>query len=186
LIESEFPPTESANPVTGATYLDDSLVGLVPTDNEFLPLDPRVIRVEQIAGAIFTGVVGIAILIGLLVLWLSIGINWIWLSGLAGGVLIFALLLYLTICWPHTAYHNTKWRLDDEGLEIHRGVIWRHRISIPLGRVQHADVSQGPLQRPFEIGKLTVHTAGTSNASVELDGLPHTVALQLREVNDVV
>ena len=151
------------------------------------------IRVEQIAGAIFTGVVGIGLLVGLFVLWLNIGINWIWLTGLVAAGLILAILLYFTIGWPHTAYHHAQWKLDDEGLEIHRGVIWRHRISIPLGRVQHADVSQGPLQRPFEIGKLTVHTAGTSNASVELDGLTHAVALALRdrlvrqsEVKDVV
>ena len=52
---------------------------------------------------------------------------------------------------------------------------------MPLARVQHTDVSQGPFQRQFELGTVTVHTAGTQNASVALSGLTHSVALQLRD-----
>ena len=153
-----------------------------PATNEgFQQLDPRYIRVEQISGLIFAGVVTTGVLIGLLILWINIGSNWIWLTALGAGLFILLGLFYLAIFWPSRVFRHAKWRLDDEGLEIHGGVLWRHRISVPMGRVQHADVSQGPLQRMFEIGKLTVNTAGTQNSSVHLDGLTHSLALELRD-----
>jgi hypothetical protein len=42
-------------------------------------------------------------------------------------------------------------------------------------------VSQGPLERKFELGTLTIHTAGTENASVAIDGLAHVTAIELRD-----
>lgn len=149
--------------------------------DEFQSLDPRYIRVEQISGLIFAGVITTGILIGTLILWLNVGSNWISFTALGVGALILIGLFYLAINWPSRVYQAAKWRLDDEGLEIHGGVLWKHRISVPMGRVQHADVSQGPLQRMFDIGKLTVNTAGTQNSSVVLDGLTHSLALELRD-----
>ena len=149
--------------------------------DDFQSLDPRFIRVEQISGLIFAGVITTGMLIGMLVLWLNVGSNWVCFTALGMGALILIGLFYLAINWPTHVYRAAKWRLDEEGLEIHGGVLWRHRISVPMGRVQHADVSQGPLQRMFDIGKLTVNTAGTQNSSVDLDGLTHSLALELRD-----
>lgn len=148
--------------------------------NLFL-LDPQFIRLEVVSGMIFSGVVAVAFLAGLLILWFTVGINWIWFTALGVAVLIMLALSYLTFIWPSKVYQHARWQLDEEALDIYRGVIWRHRVSIPLGRVQHADVSQGPLQRQFGLGKLTVHTAGTQNASVILDGLSQQVAMALRD-----
>ena len=55
------------------------------------------------------------------------------------------------------------------------------QITVPLGRVQHADVSQGPIQRSFGLGTLIIHTAGTQNSSVVLSGLSQTTAIELRD-----
>ena len=122
------------------------------------------------------------ILFALLIVWLNIGFGIIWYSLVAGGVVISILLFLLAWFWPPLAHRYASWRLDAEGLEIRRGVLWRHQITIPLGRVQHADVSQGPFQRMYELGTLTVHTAGTQNASVELQGLTHSAAIELRDL----
>ena len=53
--------------------------------------------------------------------------------------------------------------------------------AVPWARVQHADVSQGPIQRMYGVGTLTIHTAGTSNSSVNLAGLSHELAISLRD-----
>jgi membrane protein YdbS with pleckstrin-like domain len=163
-----------------SNLLDPDTVSPETTD-DFQSLDPHYIRVEQISGLIFAGVVSSGLLIGLLILWLNIGHNWIWFTALGGVASILIGLFYLAFSWPARVYRHAKWRLDEEGLEIHGGVLWQHRISVPMGRVQHADVSQGPLQRMFDIGKLTVNTAGTQNSSVDLDGLTHSLALELRD-----
>ena len=52
---------------------------------------------------------------------------------------------------------------------------------MPFGRVQHIDVDQGPLERAFHLATLTVHTAGSHNASVSLPGLAHEDAVAMRE-----
>ena len=52
---------------------------------------------------------------------------------------------------------------------------------MPRSRVQHTDVSQGPLERHYGLGTLVVYTAGTDHARVSLPGLAHEVAIQLRD-----
>ena len=148
---------------------------------EFHQIDPRQITVNRISGLIFAAIVTLGVIIGLIVFLLINGLGLVWgiLAGLGFTVSIF--LLWMAIVWPVWEFRRTGWRLDETGLEIHRGVFWRHQISVPFARVQHADVSQGPLQRQFELGKLTVHTAGTQNAAVELDGIAHRLAIELRD-----
>lgn len=82
---------------------------------------------------------------------------------------------------PAIAYRHTRYRLSDMGFEIRRGILWRSSIIVPHNRVQHTDVAQGPLQRSFDLGKLIIYTAGTQNASVELNGLAFQTASQLRD-----
>ena len=51
-------------------------------------------------------------------------------------------------------YRHASYRVDPQGIEIARGVIWRSIIHVPVSRVQHTDVSQGPLQRRYGLGTL--------------------------------
>jgi hypothetical protein len=60
-------------------------------------------------------------------------------------------------------------------------VYWRDIVNIPRSRVQHTDVSQGPLERRYGLGTLVVYTAGTDHAKVSLSGLDHLIALRIRE-----
>ena len=71
--------------------------------------------------------------------------------------------------------------VDDLGIEIRRGVFWRAVVNIPRSRVQHTDVSQGPLERRFGLGTLVVFTAGTDHAKVSLQGLEYDLALRIRQ-----
>ncbi len=147
----------------------------------FHPLDPRYIPAQRIGGLIFAAVVAFFGLIGFGIRFFFGDFDWLFISLTAGGLLITAGLFVLAVAWPPISYRYIRWRLSDTGFEIHRGVLWRHRITVPTARVQHADVSQGPLQRSFDLGTLTIHTAGTQNSSVELDGLQHGTALALRD-----
>jgi len=109
------------------------------------------------------------------------GLGWLFYICLAVGAILYLLLLWYTIFWPAIEHRNRSWRLTDVGLELRHGVWWKHMHAVPWSRVQHADVTQGPLQRMYGVGTLTVHTAGTANSSVNLSGLSHEVAIQLRD-----
>ena len=140
--------------------------------------DPRKIDLDRAVGWITTAVVAFGLFIGLTVtsswLWLPILLLVVWLPVTTGV----ALLSY--VC-PAREYRHTLYRIDDEFVEIERGVWWRSSITVPRPRVQHLDVSQGPLQRHYGLGVLSIYTAGTEHSTVALPGLGHDVALALRD-----
>jgi membrane protein YdbS with pleckstrin-like domain len=139
-------------------------------------LDPRIISVQRIGGAIFTAMIAPVSFIGLV--FVNDGPSWLlfamWLAVVLGLVL-------LSYRWPPLAYRHTSYRVDDQGIEIRRGVYWRVVINVPRSRVQHIDVAQGPIERKYGLGTLVVYTAGTDHAKVELEGLEHGRALRIRE-----
>lgn len=161
---------------------------IAPTDSapliseEFRSVDPRNIQAEVTSGLIFAAVSAVGAMIGMIVLFFSIGFGLIFYLAIAAAFLVVALLFVAALIWPKVEHRHTSYRIDAEGLEIRRGVFWRHQNTVPLGRVQHADVSQGPLQRMFGVGTLVVHTAGTQGASVSLPGLGHEQAVAIRDL----
>ena len=154
---------------------------MTETQNEWQQLDPNSVTANRIVNIIGFAVVLVASVIGALAaLFTGIPTPWHWLLPV---VLVVAnlLLLWLAIFWPAIEHRHVKWSAGPVGLEIVRGVFWKHRIAVPWARVQHADVSQGPLARQFSIGNLTIHTAGTKHASIDIEGLNHAVAIELRD-----
>jgi membrane protein YdbS with pleckstrin-like domain len=122
-----------------------------------------------------------------------------WLVIVSGAVAFFAFRPFLIrpayVAWalwslgyaiwcvrrPVIAYRHASYRLDEHGIEIREGIIWRRVINVPRSRVQHIDVSQGPFERRHGIGTLSIYTAGVSHAMVTLPGLDHARALRIRD-----
>jgi uncharacterized protein len=167
--------------------LEVSSIGVPEPSGEKIPLaelsklDPRFIQNQAVGGLIALGILAGLGFPGLMVSVLFRGLDWVSYSLLGGAIFLAILLSIAAFIWPRLAYRHFRWRLDGVSLEIQEGVLWRHRVSVPLGRVQHADVSQGPLQRYFGLGKLKVFTAGTYQPFVEIDGLKHETAIELRD-----
>lgn len=146
-------------------------------------LDPRSIAVDRISGWIVFGVIAGGLLLFLLPMALFSPAP-IWVKGLLLGVLwpvVAAGFAWLAQYWPVVAHRHASYRVDEEGIEIARGVVWRRVISVPRSRVQHTDVSQGPLERSYGLGTLVIYTAGTEHARVQLHGLDHAHALRIRD-----
>jgi uncharacterized protein len=95
------------------------------------------------------------------------------------------LLLSVTavVVWwyPPARYRHLSYRVDDVGITIRDGVFWRTQAALPRMRIQHTDVSQGPLQRRYGIATLKLYTAGSRFTRTELPGLEHVVAVALRD-----
>jgi membrane protein YdbS with pleckstrin-like domain len=145
-------------------------------------LDPRHISHQQRVGWIVTAFLTGVSFLAALVFWARTGFSLIGLAVAAGGWLVFSgLLAWHAQAWPEIAYRHASYKVDGQGIEIRRGVFWRTIINIPRSRVQHTDVSQGPLERTHELGTLVVYTAGTDHARVDLQGLAHARALRIRE-----
>jgi membrane protein YdbS with pleckstrin-like domain len=146
-------------------------------------LDPRVIPLNRIAGGIFTAAVAIVSLT-------AISLAILASDDMPGVLRIVLPTLWLVLVlfgawhayrWPPRAYQHTFYRVDDQGVEIRKGVYWLIVINVPRSRVQHIDVSQGPIARRYGLGTLVIYTAGTDHAKIEIAGLEHGRALRIRE-----
>lgn len=145
-------------------------------------LDPRYVPCARLAGWVWSLIVLAAGPAVLGVLGLAAEAGALQLALLAAAWLaLLALSIFMTVSFPQLKYRHLTWRLSPAGLEIRRGVVFRHVISVPRARVQHTDVARGPIERRFDLASLVVHTAGHQDSEVTLEGLEHGTALAIRD-----
>jgi membrane protein YdbS with pleckstrin-like domain len=162
-------------------------LGAVAADESSAPdgqaLDPRYVLEQRLVGRLGAVAVAAALLVCLVIAFIdadeltSVGRAALILLSLAAV----AGLAWHAERWPALEYAHTRYRLDAGGLRIWRGVYWRSVTHVPRSRVQHTDVSQGPIERQYGLGTLVVYTAGTDHARVMLPGLAHEVAMRVRD-----
>lgn len=144
-------------------------------------LDPRALALDQMIGWMATGAIVLGLLSAQVILFLAEA---------PVGLRTFLALFWLAVTvalgwraqrWPEIEHRHASYKVDPQGIEIRKGVVWRRVINVPRSRVQHTDVSQGPLERNRGLGTLIIYTAGTDHARVDLSGLDHGTALRIRE-----
>jgi hypothetical protein len=104
-------------------------------------------------------------------------------TGLAAGVAAATLGCQLTWCAVRPAFRHLTFRytLREHELRVSQGWVFHASTSIPHVRIQHVDVSQGPLERAFGVQTLHVHTAASAVLAVSIPGLPPEDAAALRD-----
>lgn len=155
----------------------DQAASAMDAGAEFEPAAARAIwgmRVSALISALaFSSASTLAILI-------LLGDRALWAKALLLGLI---LLLALRLGWRYAAarFARFRFRLDGRGLEIHRGVFWHSEIRVLRSRVQHTDLSHGPLERRLGLASLLIHTAGSDNATLRLAGLSEARAREIRD-----
>ena len=146
------------------------------------PLDPAWVDLQRVVGWIVWAVISPLLLIALLIAGftrsLSLDVKVVLSVAAMAAV---ALLAWLAQKWPAIEYRHFRYRVDALGIDIRHGVVWRRVISVPRSRVQHIDVAQGPLERRYGLSSLSIYTAGTEFAKVDLPGLKYSRAVQIRD-----
>ena len=143
-------------------------------------LDPRSVQAARVVGGIVTLVAVTGGIVGNGITVLVDGPAK--LAYIVPGWLVFTGFVAFTgLVWPAKAYKHTSYRIDETGIRIRRGVLWRSEVTVPRSRVQHTDVSRGPVERSFDLATLIIHTAGTQHASVALGGLAAEQAYPIRD-----
>ena len=72
-------------------------------------------------------------------------------------------------------------KIGEGQLRVARGWLFRTDTIVPFVRVQHIDVTSGPVDKLFGLANLVVHTAGTHNSTVTLPGLSPERAVAIRD-----
>lgn len=151
---------------------NDPASGPVGTDDALTSLHPNHVKVLRIKAAL----AAIPFVIASLVLE---GTDLVPPGLIIGPVALLALLAIVRV--PLRRHHARGYAMGDDRLRVVRGILFRSDSVVPFGRVQHIDVNQGPLERYYGLAALTLHTAGTHNASVHLPGLEQGLARAMRE-----
>jgi uncharacterized protein len=92
------------------------------------------------------------------------------------------LALITIVVAPQRIYRRLRYRLTERLLQVVRGWLFHTDTMVPFVRVQHIDVTRGPIEKLFGTATLVVHTAGTHNSIVTLPGLAPDRAAELRDI----
>jgi putative membrane protein len=111
------------------------------------------------------------------------------IGGGAGGMpplagLMFALAgVAVAAAVGYVRWLNTTYSVAGEALHFRRGLISPDETSVPLGRIQAIDATQGPVQRLFGVQELHVQTAGGgAEGEIVLRAVSDAAASELRAV----
>lgn len=144
------------------------------TEGPLQPVEPGYRHVLRARLAIFW----IPVTIGALVL------DSKWIDGLLDGlpsVLVPMLALISIAVAPQRIHARLGYRVADRLLQVVRGWLFHTDTIVPFVRVQHLDVTRGPLDKMFGTATLVVHTAGTHNSIVTVPGLAPDRAAEIRD-----
>lgn len=100
-----------------------------------------------------------------------------WLAWLTASVLVFIQLLNVFIR-PLIQYRQWAYLLTADRIEIKKGIFFHTTQIVPISRIQHVTVGEGPMQRLFGLASITIMTAGSS---MSIDGLALSTANDLCE-----
>ncbi|WP_242224909.1 PH domain-containing protein [Bacillus cereus group sp. BfR-BA-01380] len=142
-----------------------------PLENE---INPKMVRVWQINSLITSGI-GLIITIAYFIFMMKF--DWTgWIFGaLVIGLLAYAPLGYLVFPSLRQRYHS--YQLNEEEIEIQHGMFVVQRVLVPMIRIQHITIEQGPIMRKFGLTELKVSTAAMTH---DIPGLTMREAEQLK------
>ena len=119
---------------------------------------------------------------GALYLGLLVGVGFILNEALDGEVamkvhpaLLTAGLGVLLVVWLFVVagmrYEYWRFLLGTDDLAVAHGIWWRTRIYVPRARIQHVDVTAGPISRALGLSVVSVFVGGHSGAVATIPGL---------------
>ena len=90
--------------------------------------------------------------------------------------------LIVVLVAPARIYRRLCYGLTERLLQVVRGWLFHTDTVVPFVRVQHLDVTRGPLDKLFGTATLVIHTAGTRNSIVTVPGLAPERAAEIRDI----
>jgi len=161
--------------VTDPGFVNEPIdVSTIPRirDEDFVGVHPNYLRVSLIGYAIWFAVV---VFVGV-TLFIALPSNsWIALVVMAVVLVVTVVAFTLTIL----GVKNIGYQVRAHDLSYRHGVFTKTVETVPFVRVQHARVTQGPVERAFGIAKLAVNSACPD---LNISGLGFDDAERLRSI----
>ena len=94
---------------------------------------------------------------------------------------VFLAFYALAMGIAYKGYHNMGYAVREKDILFKSGVIFKNTIVIPFNRVQHSEITQGPIDRWYGLYELNIYTAGGSGSDLNIPGLRQDNALKIKD-----
>jgi membrane protein YdbS with pleckstrin-like domain len=115
------------------------------------------------------------VLVLIIDLWIVIILVSIWIA-----------IMIPIIIWIPAAFRALEYYIDDEGVKMKGGVVWKKYVTVPYSKITNVDVIQGPMQRYYNIGTINVQTAGAGGKQGEKAELKINGIRELEKVRKLI
>jgi len=87
------------------------------------------------------------------------------MTAFAASLFLFSpviVIVIFTAFWIPKFHSSLSYLLTESDIIVEKGIWWKRKSIVPYNRVTNVEVIQGPLSRRFELGKVSIQTAGFS------------------------
>ncbi|QNU68416.1 PH domain-containing protein [Ruminiclostridium herbifermentans] len=126
---------------------------------EYQKLDSRILISWRIVRLISLVIVGLILTVALIIMSRVTFLEAYLIYGyIVAGIILSYMLLGLFL-YPAIEYRQWGYIISDDRVEIRHGIFLIKITVIPIVRIQHITISQGPINRRLGISTINVHTA---------------------------
>lgn len=145
------------------------------SDLQFTHLDPKSRTAEYITTIILFTI--LFLVVNIIVF--STGGGFVWWVGTIyfGWLAAFGLSMWLV----DKNYQMTGHAMRQRDIVYQTGVVSRSVTTIPFKRIQHCELTEGPIQKIFKLASLKIYTAGGSGSDLTISGLQKDDAAMIKE-----
>ena len=80
------------------------------------------------------------------------------------------------LIYPLIEYRQWAYLITPDRIEIRKGIFFHSIRIVPISRIQHVTVSEGPIARAYHLASVTINTAG---GSMKIEGLARETAAEI-------
>lgn len=91
------------------------------------------------------------------------------LTSLIAAIIILWFCIYFFITKP--SFNIKSYSLRKRDIMFTRGIIFKTITIVPYNRIQHIEVTMGPIERLFDLASIKIFTAGGSQSDLSIPGL---------------
>lgn len=139
-------------------------------DEAFVSVDPRHLAADLIGIATAATVV----VLGGVIAALQVELRWV-IATVAGLLVLLAASAALAV----VEMRRLAYQLRDHDVSLRRGVITHRTETVPFSRVQHVNLTRGPVERVFGLASLEITSAGPN---ISIPGLAVAEAERVKQL----
>lgn len=143
---------------------------------EYSPLEKNLLKADLIWVILFFSVG----FVFSLVIRYVFDVEWMIVYGQYTWLVLF-IFMVISLLFVYFGFHKKSYAIRQKDIMYNSGLFWQSSIAIPFNRVQHCEVSQGPIDRFYNLAELKIFTAGGSSSDLSISGLSPETAARIKD-----